>query len=530
MAAVTPKVELELGGRGNGWTDVSADALSPVRISYGIRGAGPSDRTASAGTLSLLLNNSEGNSARTLGYYSPTGPQARSGFAIGIRVRVAFRDPATTTWHTKFVGSITTITPIAGRYGPRTVQVTATDWIDEAARATVAGLTTQINKRSDEVISLLLGNVARAPEANSIGTGRSTFAYALDTARDDARNPVLQEIARVTLSELGYFYLKGDGTAVFEGRFERVNVVDDVTLDNDMQALTLTSTRDDIISRVQVVTHPRTVDTVTKVLYTLQQVTEVPAGGSVTLLGGYTDPNNRASRVGGTSMVVPVATTDYLANSLANGTGVNLTASLTWTATFSSNGVRWDITNPLGQVAYITKLQARGIGIYDYETTVAEAEDTAVASLYGDQIASLDMPYQSDPSVGVNIARFLLGIYGTPEIGAWELGTAGASELGITTQLSYFNPTSVGSVRVAPTTAALQTQILAREIGDRVAVRETVTGISTSYFINAIDLDVVAPGIPSVTWTLAPAGTYTFWALGDTGYSELSETTRLAFI
>ena len=529
MPAITPKVELELLGRGNGWTEITADVLTPIRISYGIQGAGPNDRTASSGTCRFTLDNSTGNSAARVGYYSPGNGNARIGFTLGIRVRVSFRDPATSTWYVKFVGSLASITPAPGLYGSRRVAVEATDWLDEAARSTVQGLATQINKRSDEIVSLLVGNVPRGPEAQSIATGRDTYAYALDTARDDQKNPVLQEIARVALSELGYFYQKGDGTVVFEARFDRVNTTDAVTLDNDMQALQVTSSRDDLLTRVLVVTHPRTVDTGNVVLYQLKSVTEVPIDGTLTILGPYTDPNNRASRVGGTSMVTPVATTDYLMNSQADSLGTNLTASFSVSASLGSNGVRWTITNNSGQVGHITKLQCRGRGIYDYENTVAEAEDTALASQYGEQVATLDMPYQSDPAVGLDAARYLLGLYGPQEIAVWSLGTAGSSELGQTTQLSYFARSSVGTVRVAPRTAALQTQILAREIGDRVALRETVTGLSSSYYIQAIDLEVQAPGLPFVTWTLAPADTQAYWALGEAGYSELGESTWLAF-
>lgn len=529
MAAVVPKVELELVGRGNGWTVVTPDVLSPVRIAYGINGAGPADRVASSGSCTFSLNNSERNSASRLGYYSPGGPSARGGFTLGIRVRVQLQDPATSTWHVRFVGSLTSITPVPGRYGARTVQVVAADWLDEAARATVAGLTTQINKRSDEIITLLVNNVPRGPESTSIATGASTFAYALDTARDDRPNPVLQEIARATASELGYFYLRGSGEAVFEARFDRVSMSDAATFDNSMAGLDVTTSRDTVISKVQIVTHPRTVDTSNQVLYSLQSVTEIPVGGNITIVGGYTDPNNRAQRVGGMSMVTPVATTDYVANSAADGSGTNLTTSITVSATFASNSARFTITNNAAVVAYVTKLQARGIGIYDYETTVAEAEDAATATEYGEQVVSIDMPYSSDVTLGVDMARYLLGIYSSSEVGVWALGTAGSSELGVTTQLAYRVHTTVGKMRVAPRTAALQTEILARDVGDRIAVVETVTGVSRSFYINAVELEVTAPGVVYATWTLAPADGFSYWTLGTAGFSELGESTRLAF-
>ena len=187
---------------------------------------------AGAGTLTFALNNSATNSAQLRGYYSPAGPYVRGGWQLGIRVRVSLQDPATSTWYVRFVGSIVTMTAEPGIYGSRRVLVQATDWLDEAARARVSGLTTQISKRSDEIVSLLIANVTRQPEATSIATGRDTFAYALDTARDDSPNPVLQEIARVTASELGYFYQKGDGTVVYESRFGRLSTASALTLED----------------------------------------------------------------------------------------------------------------------------------------------------------------------------------------------------------------------------------------------------------------------------------------------------------
>lgn len=529
MSAVTPKIELELAGRGSGWTEITSDVLSPIRIGYGIRGAGPTDRTASAGSCTFTLNNSETNSARTLGYYSIGGASSRAGFTLGIRVRVQFRDPATSTWHVKFVGAITSITVTPGRYRSRTVQVIATDWIDEAARSTIAGLVTQTNKRSDEIVTLLINNVARGPVSTSIATGASTFPYALDTARDDRPNPVLQELARVTLSELGFFYVKGDGTAVFESRFDRLNLANQATFSDTMTGLNVTSSRDDLLSKVQVVAHPRTADTVPQVLYRLQSVPSLGVLEDITAVCGYSDPNNRASRVGGTAMVTPVPYTDYTANSKADGTGTDLTMDLGITATFSSNSARVTAVNYSLSRSHITKFQLRGIGLYDYENAVAEAENTQVATTFGEQTVTVDMPYSSDLALSSSAARYLLGLYGSESVGIWFLGTAGSSELGITTQLPYSVRRSVGSVSVAPATAALQTQILAREVGDRISISESVTGINKPFYINAVDLEVTAPGLPFVTWLLAPADTTGYWRLGTASFSNLGESTRLAY-
>lgn len=528
MPSTTTTIELELAGRGAGWTAVTADVLEPLVIGYGIRGGGPRDRVASSGSCRFRLNNSATNSAGVLGYYSPGHPQARGGWAVGIRVRVSCVDPLLSETHVKFLGWVHTITPVPGVRGARTVAVTATDWLEEAARASVAGLATQIDKRSDQIVTTLVGNVARAPGATSYGTGRDTYAYALDTARDDAPNPVLQELARVVASELGYLYQRGDGTLVFEARAARVNTTAAATFDNSMSGLDVATTRDEIVSRVQVITHPRTRDAAPVVLYQLKSVATIPVGGSLTLLGGYTDPNNRAARVGGISMITPVATTDYLANAAADGSGTNLTASLTVVAQFGGNGVRWTLTNTSAVVLYVTKLQARGTGLYDYERTVAEATNPALAAEFGDDVLTLDMPYQSSASVGQDAARYVLGTYGQTEIGRWALGTAGSGELGVTTQLSYYVRASAASVSLAATTTATAYQILKRDVGDRIDLVETVTGVRTAYYVQAVDL-TLAKAAPSVRWTLTPADIQTYWALGTTNFTELGTGTRLSY-
>lgn len=525
MPAITSKIEVELAGVGNGWTEITADVLSPIRIQYGIQGGGPTDRVASTGTISLRLNNSTQNSAKRRGYYSTIG--GREGWTLGVRLRAQFYDPGTSAWYVKFVGSVSTITPIAGLYASQQVLVVATDWIDEAARSTIAGLATQVNKRADEILSLLIGNIPRAPYATALGISTDTYPYALDTTRDDRPNPVLQEIARVTASEMGHFYQAGDGTVTFDERYARVNRAVSLSLSDTMSGLEISSNRDQILSRVQTIIHPRTIDTVTQILYRLQSIPQIADGDTLTLVGGYTDPNSRAQRVGGTSMVTPVATTDYTANSLADGTGTDYTGSITVTATYGSNAARYSITNGAGVPVYLTKLQARGIGIYDYEQTVAEADDPALSATFGEQVQAIDMPYQSNVALGQELATYLLRIFGPQTVANFALGVAGLCELGETTRFADTNYAVVGSVRVSPTTAALQTEILARDIGDVIAIAESMTQIDSRFVINAVDLEVRAPGIPFVTWTLSPYESEPYWLLGTARASKLGETTTL---
>ncbi|MHC4155646.1 MAG: hypothetical protein ACYST6_12090, partial [Planctomycetota bacterium] len=82
--AIQTIFELELAGRGGGWTDVSADlADSPIEIQYGIQGNRVADRVASTGNASFELVNQNPE-----GKYSLQHTNKTSGFGLGIGVRI----------------------------------------------------------------------------------------------------------------------------------------------------------------------------------------------------------------------------------------------------------------------------------------------------------------------------------------------------------------------------------------------------------------------------------------------------------
>ena len=89
-AALEVLVEAELAS--GTWTDVTADvdSASRLNIAYGISGAGPRDLVAGTGTSSFSLQNHAANSAATQGYYSPLHASVRSGWALGIGIRISF--------------------------------------------------------------------------------------------------------------------------------------------------------------------------------------------------------------------------------------------------------------------------------------------------------------------------------------------------------------------------------------------------------------------------------------------------------
>lgn len=508
---VTHTMELFLSGS---WVDVTADVIAgSIVCSYGIDGDSPNDRVASAGTLTFALDNSIHNSAGVVGYYSPLNANKRSGFDYGVKVRWHLTDGSNTSY--KFLGHLSEIDPAAGIHGERIVRCQAVDWMDDAAQLTCPDIAAQLNQRSDQIITTIINALAAGdqPAATSIETGLSSFAYALDGGVTSATPIVREIINQVCMSEFGYGYTKGDstqgGTFVFESRAHREkNPATLATLtDAEIDAggdLDTPSSRDDIYSKYRVVVAPVRVDaSATTVIFSLQTATVFVAAGdtNTSIFGPYRDPDTN-DYIGGTDTVTPQAATDYVANAAANGSGADITAAFTVTASTTGSGVRWTIANTGSQDGYITHLQLRGRAIRRYPTPI----EKTVTNAYGNRVLEIDMPFQNDVSFASDVATRMSGLYASP------FGHVHAVR---------FN---------ANRSSTLMGYAINREIGDRVNVSETVTGISAPFTVNKVTLEMLANNILFCTWGLEPVpDTTAYWLIGTTGVSEIGTTTYVGF-
>lgn len=483
MPDLTPTVLVEYYGA-SAWRAVTADVRSEagITITRGMPGSMPDDRIAVTGTCEFSLRNDARNSGSTLGYYSPDHASVRTGWALGVPLRVKLTDPAGPTY-TVFYGRVDAVDPVPGKKGPRTVRVVAVDWLDEAARWNVpASLGEQVGKRADELITTIVSAMPVAPYYSSYDTGRESYPYALDVGGED-QTAALTELARIAGSELGFVYVKGDGTLKFEGRHARLlNTTVSATLtDTELSDLALASSRSDIINTVRVTVWPRVVDaTPTTVLYSQVNAIPIGAGETLTLLGPYRDPVT-GDRCGGVEMQALVSGSDYVINAAENGSGADLTGSATVAVEFGAAGARFEVTNGSASAGYITTLQARGRGVYAHSSVTLEATDSASKTAYGERVATLSMPYQAKADVGQAAATWLLDAYSDP-----------AARL---KSLTFYGRTT-----------ALVTHALARELSDRVRVTETVTGLSSDDFnIQSIKLAVLPSGHVRAEWGLVPA-------------------------
>ena len=486
------------------WTDVTDDTkgVSPLVLERGIRDDKPSSRVASTGTLTFAMNNLGSNSGGVTGYYSPGHASCRAGFGKGAPVRVQ-RDGATL-----FFGRVRTISPTPGKTGGNLTMVLATDYMDVAAVALMENVEILEGKRGDEVFVNVVGLIPQAPNGVITFAGSETYTLALDNTRDEALS-ALAEFHRLAMSELGYIYVLRGGKLVYESRGTRVSnePTATVTLADTMHGLDVAEVSSSSLNRVQITVHPRDIDAAaTTVLFELVNPLQIGAGEAKPLMGPYRTSASPGitTRVGGLEMVTPVATTDYTMNTLSDGTGTNLTASLTVVANYGANGVRLVLTNNAAETAYITKLQCRGKGVYDFRTVVVRSQNDAAIAADGVNALNIDMVYQEDPNIGQAMADSLLAGYGD------------------------LSGTRVRQVSFLPDAAGVPAGLYTKDISDRIAVTETVTGATGEYYINGVKHEYVNGALPRITWWLTPAEPVSYWVLGLVGASELGTTTRLA--
>lgn len=481
------------------WVDVSDDvrASVPVVTDRGIHSDRPGMRLAPTGTATLAMNNAHDNTGEVLGYYSPGHVNCREGFERGIPVRISMDEGI------QFIGVIRDIKPVTGKWRDRLSYCFCTDWMDEAARFPLKGIETQEDIRANEVINLILDRMENKPHYINIQQGTDIYPIALDNQQDESAT-AHSEFGKLMLSELGLCYVTGDGTLTAENRSSRLNGTTDHVLDNAMIDGEPERSTDQLVNLVKVTVHPRRVDAAaTTVLYSTDRRTQIDNGANPEIFLQFRDPNQEAARVGGLDVVTPVATTHYTFNTAEDGSGTNVTTNPNITVSFeiASNGIYVTIVNNYGQQIYMD-IEVLGKGVYDYAPiTLLRTDDDSISRI-GTQKEEIDMPYQTLAPVGDSAALFILNTFAS-----------------LDTRLKSL-------LFEAKTSQTNRDAAVQAEIGTRVEIQEEVSGVDSTFYIQAIQHTWLADKKVQTRWWLVPADVSEYWILGT---SELGINTRLSY-
>jgi hypothetical protein len=445
MTAVYPDRTIVEYHDGTSWVDISRYVVDDIRGDSGFASPSPDDRVATLGTLELTLNNVDK-------LFTPYGGDAARGLSTltgwkkgaKVRVRVEIKQKSYDVW----VGRVADIKSDAGVWGNRRAHVVLVDWMDVSSRFPMKGSEILTNQAIDDAATSLLARLSIQPEDTDFDEGNETLPAVFSNVKEKTK--AISELNKLAMSELGYAYVLKDGTLRIENSsarkgtrgLDKVNIHPDLMdtlelVDGDSFELTngelllleeaeearLTYTAEKLdmetdneqtINSVYVRAYPVQTDTSLVTVFSLGSPIVIGGGRSVPFSARYTDPNG-GSPISATNLQTPVATTDYLMNSASDGSGTNLTANLTVTATYYGDQVDYILTNTGTTPGYIIKLQARGYGIYFDSPIEVSVSDQDSIDAHGDFAITLDQRYKRDLSSGVAYAESILELMKDPK-------------------------------------------------------------------------------------------------------------------
>lgn len=198
---------------------------------------------------------------------------------------------------------------------------------------------------------------------------------------------------------------------------------------------------------------------------------------TVTVTGAstFTIPVNVT--VGGTGGAVVV---DYRVNTAEDGSGTDLTQNVSMVAKYGANMVEHTLVNSSGSPGFITKRQARGRGLRDYNAFDVILSDAVSIQLHGEALLQFDMPHQHGGVVARTVAAALLSRLNNPR------------------------PVEA-TLRYTPVDDAGRAVALGLEVGDAIRVADTVTGVDATFYVQRVSLRAPDENVLVFDWLLSLA-------------------------
>ncbi len=492
------------------WVDITDDVLGVTRAEWGISGDGPTDFVADTGELSFDLQN-----YNPVGKYSPGHANCTAGWGKGVAIRQTFTYKGYTKRVRRYVESFQN----AGGKDERK-RITALDWMEYASRNPIKNPGILENMRGDEVLTETLALMPIPPQSTNFDTGINTFPTAFDTVT--SKTKAINEFVKVALSEIGRVYLVNDSTygetLVFENAQARnglrtltefsgynsgflkkadggyllksdggkIKITQRPTitlhLDNDDSVLDYEiEDGENVLNRFTAYAVPRRVDTSAVILFKLDAPIPIASGQTITVRGTYANPDGGLPvNANPDDMISPVATTDYRGFANSDGTGTEITASLTVAPSYGTEGFAHTVYNGSTNSGYVTLFNCRGYGIYTYNPIEHQAEDTDSQDANGIISDSITQKYKNDLAYGTLYVDMVVDDEKDPRTVVKRV---------------YLNANKDETILCA---------FLQLEVGDLIRVTEDKSNIDSYYFIQAVAYETRPGGIVMFNWILKP--------------------------
>ena len=263
------------------------------------------------------------------------------------------------------------------------------------------------NQRSDQIIEDILNDIGFSSDQYDLDEGLNTIEFAWFEKGDTAG----ERIRKLAESEDGFFYQDENGILRFENRrhysvFPHNTIVWTVN-ENDILDW-YQDESSEIYNHCIVKAEPRIVQSIQEIWNDPNLPETVPQGTNTLIIwANFDDP--------ATTITDPVATTDFTANTQADGGGSDQTTKISITITKFAKAAKLEITNTYSGTLYLITLRLRGTpATVSYQIT-QEYSDANSISLYSENNLEIQNDFIDSDSFAYYIARAVVRKYKDPK-------------------------------------------------------------------------------------------------------------------
>lgn len=289
------------------------------------------------------------------------------------KIQVRCEDTATGTPYFVFTGTIDDLRPNFGKWVS-----TATIYASDGQKQLGVPVTNQNiyqTIRYNAAISQILSDAGWGGPQSIDTTNSDTMPFWWESGRS-----AWDEIDDLTGAAFGAFCIGNDGTARYLSSVAVDESVMSLTEDDIDQeyGIQVPSPRETIKNAVTIYARARQQQN-SAVLWTAIDKPSIAPGASVTIWATYSYNNIEVPVL---SVTTPVATTDYTANTQADGGGTNKTANVSVSFYSFATTAKIIVTNNDAGTVYLTLMQVRGVCITADPYTFAQDIDASSIASY----------------------------------------------------------------------------------------------------------------------------------------------------
>ena len=165
---------------------------------------------------------------------------------------------------------------------------------------------------------------------------------------------------------------------------------------------------------VKVTTQQRQQGTIVGTLAWVTDIPTIAASASLVFTLEFANPVNNERPTPVSSLVTPVSSQDYQANTSQDGTGSDMTSQISVSVVEYATTALCSVTNPTSESVFLTRFQLRGVPVPAAQNMQATAEVSSSVALYGSYLLDVQNDLVTDADYNARYAEYLARVYKDP--------------------------------------------------------------------------------------------------------------------